>query len=312
MRADPAQFISEWAAIRPEAYRLLPLCCATEHKVSEMTTRPIRRVLRPSTVQRNNSEEIASTVRHRLSYALDPTIVMRLAGLPPDPWQVRLLRSTARRHLVLCSRQSGKSTTAAAMALAEALDRNTTLVLLLSPSMRQSMELYRKVRAMLAALPDPPRLSQDSSNALEFAGGGRILSLPGEEGTIRGFSKASHIVVDEAARVPDELYRAIRPMLAVSDGRLTCLSTPWLEEGWFYQAWAGGATEWHRTKVTAPECPRISKAFLDQEQRELGSRAFGREYMCEFARGGYRVFDPDLVRVAFSPNVLPLFPEGEL
>jgi hypothetical protein len=75
--------------------------------------------------------------------ALDPARVMVRAGLPPDPWQRELLRSTASRLLVLCARQSGKSTCAAALGLHEALYRPPALVLLLSPSLRQSQELFR-------------------------------------------------------------------------------------------------------------------------------------------------------------------------
>lgn len=36
--------------------------------------------------------------------ALDPTRVMRDAGMEPDPWQTDLLCSDADRQLVLCSR----------------------------------------------------------------------------------------------------------------------------------------------------------------------------------------------------------------
>jgi hypothetical protein len=43
------------------------------------------------------------------------------AGMTPDPWQEKLLQSTASRLLLLCSRQAGKSTVAAALALRTAL-----------------------------------------------------------------------------------------------------------------------------------------------------------------------------------------------
>jgi hypothetical protein len=45
----------------------------------------------------------------------------------------------------------------------------------------------------------------------------RVGQMP--QGTIRGFSAATLIVEDEAARVPDDLYFSVRPMLAVSGGR---------------------------------------------------------------------------------------------
>src|SRR4051812_11036760 len=86
--------------------------------------------------------------RHRESPLLtrlrqDPANLMALAGMAPDPWQASLLRSRAPRTLLLCSRQSGKSQTAAALALREALLDAPALVLLLSPTQRQSGELFR-------------------------------------------------------------------------------------------------------------------------------------------------------------------------
>src|SRR5262245_36538062 len=73
----------------------------------------------------------------------DPARLMALAGLTPDPWQTALLRSSRKRLLLLCCRQAGKSTTAAALALRAAFLQTGALVLLLSPTLRQSGELFR-------------------------------------------------------------------------------------------------------------------------------------------------------------------------
>src|SRR5262245_13378358 len=75
----------------------------------------------------------------------DPLSLMVRIGFEPDPWQARLLRSDASRILLLASRQAGKSEVAAALALREALVVPGSLVLLLSPSERQSGELQTKV-----------------------------------------------------------------------------------------------------------------------------------------------------------------------
>jgi hypothetical protein len=50
---------------------------------------------------------------------------------------------------------------------------------------------------------------------LLLSNGSRIVGLPGTEAAVRGFSAALLIVIDEATRVADEMYRALRPMLAV-------------------------------------------------------------------------------------------------
>jgi hypothetical protein len=62
---------------------------------------------------------------------------------------------------------------------------------------------------------------------------------------VRGFSGTSLLIVDEAARVDDELYYAVRPMLAVSGGVLMMLSTPFGKRGVFYEEWTGGEC-WER------------------------------------------------------------------
>ena len=45
------------------------------------------------------------------------------------------------------------------------------------------------------------------------------MGLPGTEATVRGFSAVSLLLIDEAARVEDAMYKSLRPMLAVGDGR---------------------------------------------------------------------------------------------
>ena len=80
-----------------------------------------------------------------IASALDPALLMQSAGLQPDGWQAELLRSDGKRALLLCCRQSGKSTVAAVVAVHEAAFKPKSLVLLLSPSLRQSQELFRKV-----------------------------------------------------------------------------------------------------------------------------------------------------------------------
>ena len=59
----------------------------------------------------------------------------------------------------------------------------------------------------------------DNAISLLLPNGSRIVGLPGTEATVRGFSAVSLMLIDEAARVADEMYKALRPMLAVSGGR---------------------------------------------------------------------------------------------
>lgn len=234
----------------------------------------------------------------------DPTFILTQAGMPPDPWQEKVLRSGASRMLLLASRQAGKSSTAAALALHTALIRPRSPVLVLSPSTRQSGELFRKVMNLFNALGRPATVVAESALRVEFGNGSRVLSLPGTEGTIRGFSDVALLVIDEAARVDDSLYCAVRPMLAISRGRLVALSTPFGKRGWFHDEWHGDG-DWDRVKITADDCPRISKDFLAEERKALGDRWFFQEYGCDFTEVIDAVFAYADIQAALSDEVQP-------
>ena len=152
-----------------------------------------------------------------------------------------------------CCRQSGKSTTTAILALHTAIYEPKSLTLLLSPGERQSKELLKKVMDVYRALDRPVPSDTENKLELELENGSRIVALPGNEGTIRGYSGVRLLIVDEASRVPDSLYATVRPMLAVSGGRLVALSTPWGQRGWWYEAWERGGTTWERVQITAHE-----------------------------------------------------------
>jgi hypothetical protein len=244
-----------------------------------------------------------------LARCIDPSILMTDLGLVPDGWQASLLRNHAKRALICCCRQAGKSTVAAIMALHEALFSPPALILLLSPSLRQSGELLRKVSNFYQALGRPVPPNQESALRLELQNGSRIISLPGKELTVRGYSGVTLLVVDESARVPDELYFSIRPMLAVSQGRLVCLSTPFGRRGFFFTEWAEGFG-WERFQVTAEQCCRISPAFLAEERASLGEHWFEQEYMCQFLDPIDNIFSHDLVMQAVTPTVQPLLLGG--
>jgi hypothetical protein len=240
--------------------------------------------------------------RDALLLALDPGQVLRAQGLAPDPWQQDLLMSRDREVLLNCARQSGKSTTVAALALHTALFFDGSLVLILSASLRQSSELYRKVLDAYEALERPVAARAQSQARLELVNGSRIVCLPASEETIRGFSRPQLILVDEAARVPDDLYRSVRPMLAVSEGRILCLSTPFGRRGFFYEEWEHRGPGWKRVCISAAECPRIKPEFLDRERRSLGESWVAQEYLCSFESFEGLVY-PDFERETASGPV---------
>lgn len=236
--------------------------------------------------------------RRRPLPVLSPVELAEAAGIAPDPWQHDLLLSTAPRILTLCSRQAGKSTIAAVLGVHEALYQPGALVLLLSPSLRQSSELFKKCAAVYQAAGKPVPPAAESALQLQLENGSRLVSLPGKSETIRGYSGVRLLIIDEGAFVPDTLYLAVRPMLAVSGGRLLALSTPWGTRGWFYDAYERGGDGWERYRITAYECPRISPEFLDDERRAMGDEFFAAEYLCTFLDGQRQVFRREDIEAA--------------
>jgi hypothetical protein len=244
-----------------------------------------------------------------LRLALDRVTFASLLGLAPDPWQERLLRSTSPRVLLNCSRQSGKSTMSGVIALHRALYFPGSLVLCLAPSERQSKELFAKVSDSYRRLRGTPAPASDRKLGMHLPNGSRIEALPGSEKTVRGYSGTSLLIVDEAARVDDELYYAVRPMLAVSGGSLMMLTTPYGKRGVFHDEWTGGR-DWERYEVPAEDCPRISSAFLAEERAALPAWVYRQEYECSFEDTEDQVFSSELVEAAITPEVSPLFGEG--
>jgi hypothetical protein len=206
--------------------------------------------------------------------------------------------------LLNCCRQSGKSTTTAILALHTAL-YDPGLILLVSPSLRQSKELFGKVARFLKSLEPVEALEEDNRSSCELRNGARVVSLPGDPATLRGFSAPRLIIKDEAGYIADEMTAALDPMLAVSGGRLVEMSSPAGRRGSFFEAWQNGEGA-ERIRITARDCPRISAEFLEQQRRKLGPMLFSQEYECEFIDAASSAFSSEMVEMALTAD-FPLF-----
>ena len=226
-------------------------------------------------------------------------------GFEPDARQVEVLESTAKQGILNCSRQWGKSTVSAAKALYRACTVPGCLVLVSAPTERQSAEWMRKVRGMAQKIAGKKALRGDgiSRISLVLPNGSRIVGLPGTDETVRGYSDVSMVLIDEAARVSEEMYKCLRPMMAVSDGDVWLMSTPRGRQGFFYDAWEHGGPDWFRVLGPATECARIKPAFLERERGVMGALSFRQEYLGEFVDNGTGLFERDLVEGALNENI---------
>ena len=143
---------------------------------------------------------------------------------------------------------------------------------------------------------------------VEFDNGSRVQVVPSTEETARGYSNVNLLICDEAARISDELYYSLRPVLAVSQGRIILLSTPNGQRGFFYKEWTQGEG-WERARVIASECPRIEPVWLEEEERHIGSYWFLQEYCCEFQDSTSAIFSTRDFDECVTDTVKPLWPK---
>jgi hypothetical protein len=222
-----------------------------------------------------------------------------------------ILRASPDENVLMnCSRQVGKSQVAGCLAILTALLQPGSTTLIVSPSMRQSGFMFRdRVLSTYRLIGAPVEIARVTALEMQLQNGSSIISLPGSEGTIRGFS-AETVIIDEAAQTSQQLFESVTPFLATRRGRLVALSTPMGPSGWFYREWANignTARKWRRIEIKASECCRITPAFLAEERASMGEKAFAREYECSFAEVAGAVFNMDEVNSALRHDLKPLF-----
>jgi phage terminase large subunit-like protein len=255
-------------------------------------------------------EKLGSAMMHFL-YRYDVVAFAReLLGVNPDPAQEKLLRTLHRRVMLNCHRQWGKSLMAAIRAVFQALTRQNQTIVIVSIDARHSQRLANRCRELVRRLEMTVRGDGTNERSILFPNGSVIIPLPGKADAMRGFT-ANLLIIDEAARVPDEVYTAARPMLAATNGDLWLLSTPRGKRGFFYEEWSGKDSPshpWLRIEGKPADHDRITKEFLATEVRRNTAEEFGAEYGCEFVTQGRNVFSEEWLERAFRADV-PTFDE---
>jgi len=192
------------------------------------------------------------------------------------------------------------------LALHTALTAPGSTTIIVAQRQDQAAELLRKTVSAYYRVGAPVPCLRQGQTHFELMTGSRVLALPGEERAMHG-PTADLLIIDEAARVADEVFTAASPQLSVSRGRLVALSTAFAKSGWFYQEWQEG-TGYRKWSITARECPRHTREFLRNELRSMGRRWFEAAYLNVFCDAAGAVFDSADIQASLSSEVKPLFP----
>lgn len=247
------------------------------------------------------------TEQQAFACAIYPPMLAKLAGMELSSYQEQAIASPESYQLWNWARQVGKSTAASIKILWTMLFEPESLTLAAAPKLDQSKLLLKSVLRLYKALGKPIPLTTLNAESIEMVNGSRFQVVPDVDSTSRGYAGVRLLVIDEAARVSNATYAALRPTLATSGGQLLAISTPNGQAGWYYNAWENGEG-FERSRVVATECDRISSDFLRQEQESLPADVYASEYLCQFRSAEGSVFRYEDVTACFDSQLIPIFP----
>lgn len=216
-----------------------------------------------------------------------------------DKWQQKVLDYDG-DITIRSGRQVGKSEVISAKAMKFARENPSTTTLIIAASQRQSSLLFEKVRANFDQLEESEYAEIPTLTKIVLKNGSRIYSLPaGRTGYfIRGFT-IDMLICDEAAYIPEEVWKAVIPMIAVSKktrgmGLIILLSTPFGKGGYYYHSFTD--KDFQQFHVSSEDCVRIPKSFLLKEQKRLTKAEYRQEYQGEFTDEWNQFFQTDLIK----------------
>lgn len=224
-----------------------------------------------------------------------PSILFaELTGNVPFKYQVKFLNDDSKRQSFRSGRQVGKTTCASIKAISHALECENRLVLNLAPTLRQSALLFRKIRAFIKSHPTLEKMvTSDSQTMISFNNGSEIHCLSGNNpDSVRGFSPTL-LIIDEAAFVKDDVFIAVLPSLAATNGTLIYISTPFGKRGVFYESF--NSNEFSSYHVPSKESPLISEDFLNGMKNLKTDLEYLQEYEGEFIEEADTFFSRELI-----------------
>jgi hypothetical protein len=260
----------------------------------------------------------------------------KLNTIRPFAWQEQLINSPHKRIGVNGARQCGKSTIISFKPCHIAKYYPKSVSLIMAPTQRQAVLDMEKVITFMTSDPNYPEIKRDSDEMIELKNGSFIYVVPATETSARGYSKPRLIVLDEASRIPDPVYRSgVMPMLTDNpDCELLLISTPNGREGFFHSAMNNSRWEkweirspWdvldleYRLKPAIPETEYRTNRYpvrafyslrhrdLEEQQmnlEEMGPLMYRQEYCCEFVEPEDQVFNYEDVEKMFQQQAAPL------
>jgi phage FluMu gp28-like protein len=222
-----------------------------------------------------------------------------------------ILDSEARHHVLVSSRQVGKTLLGLNLLLYYAINYPDSYNVLVSPVFAQSKKTFEDL-VKAAGVKNPIVASTNSSDLImRFRNGSLIRMVSGEsDQNLRGFTVSGILVVDEAAFLPEHLWNyVLRPTTIIMGKKVLFISTP-NGPNWFKDIYDYGIDpvfkDWISYRITSYDNPYLDKEILEMARLTLPEKAYQQEYLGVFVEGGGSVFEFGecalLPHLQFSPK----------
>jgi len=202
------------------------------------------------------------------------------------------------------------TTAIAQEAIWKAYTGGNKVILIVSPSDRQSKIVMKKVTTTIRKNEKLVKsVVRSNSSELELSNGSVIISLPNNPDRLRGFS-ATDIYLDEAAHFLNDgpVMAAIKPMLIATNGSFTIISTPFGKRGLFWDQYRIAVNKRKSAKAydfcPSTICPLITTERMQQERENLTELEFKQEYLGEFIEQVDIYLPLDLIKQCVDPKLI--------
>ena len=214
-----------------------------------------------------------------------------------DPWQEKYI-DTKGNCFLLCGRQSGKTAAASIKFGKRAAENPNSIIMMIAFTEKQAYALFFKTLMYLRAkYPKSIKGGNDkpTKHEINLKNGSKIMCYAaGLEGEgLRTYTLTS-LVIDEAAPMAREVFIATMPMLSVTGGTMDILSTPRGKAGFFYEC--SKRDDFIQFYVSAEDCPRHSKEFLESQKTMMSKLEYAQEYLAKFLDDLKRVFSDEWIK----------------
>lgn len=231
----------------------------------------------------------------------------------PHPGQREFLDNPAKFKVLACGRRWGKTDACAASIFLRLFDRSPTNHVIIGPTQDQANILFDRLLALLedAGKGKLCKVRRRPYPHLQY-GKHTVRARSGHIRRILRGNEATHIIIDEAAYVPESLITEVAmPMLATTDGYLTMISTPHgMNHFWrFFQFGQEGKHGFWSRRGPSAESPLVSKRFLNIQRELIPERVFRIEYEAEFADSEGRIFKTEAIEACLVTHMKETFEE---